>query len=181
MHTFLDTDIEHAFWGGPNIARTRALFEAANTGGALLQVHSIEIQELSLVFVGTIPRAAIERQRQTRRGRPSIRAQGLGTFHTTWAALIRPSDIIGFFVVWRPVTFTGQVLSTDQGTIRVMMEVRRSFSSIASAFIGPICCIECNEAIAEGRLKAIPGVRTCVICQRRKEEVELCMTPQNHF
>jgi hypothetical protein len=44
MHTFLDTDIEHTFWSGTDIARTRALFEAANTGGAILQVHSIEIQ-----------------------------------------------------------------------------------------------------------------------------------------
>src|SRR5262245_13407481 len=157
MHTFLDTDIEHAFWSGPNIARTRALFEAANTGGALLQVHSIEIQELSLVFVGTIPRAAIERQ-QTSRRRPSISPPGLGTFHTTWAALICPSDILGFFVIWRPVTFTGQALFRDLDTVRVTMEVRRSSPSIASAFIGPICCIECNEAIAEGRLKAIPGV-----------------------
>jgi hypothetical protein len=181
MHTFLDTDIEHAFWGGPNIARTRALFEAANTGGALLQVHSIEIQESSLVFVGTIPRAAIERSQQTSRRRPSIRAPGLGTFHTTWAALICPSDIIGFFVIWRPVTFTGQARLRDWDTVRVTMEVRRSSPSIASAFIGPICCIECNEAIAEGRLKAIPGVRTCVICQRREEEVEPCLMPRNHF
>ena len=170
MHILLDAEVWHSFWATLETAKRRAFLETANTGGAILEVCSIEIQRPSLVFIGSVPTAALEIGPRVSRGRPRIRSQGLGTFHTTWGALMKPEDTIGFFVLRQPVTLRGGYPPSDgQEVTRVAMEVKRRFSSIPPGFIGPQCCVDCNEAISAQRLKAIPGVRTCTNCQRLKE------------
>lgn len=169
MKVILDVEIPHAFWGSLEVAKRRGMVEAANTGGILLEVRAIEIRGSVLVFVGTIPMGAIEKGPKVGQGRVTIRSRGLGTFHTTWGALMRPEDTVGFFVLQRPVTGVGGRISNELDTLRVAMEVKRRFGSMSSSFIGPVCCVECNEAISEQRLKIIPGVRTCTNCQHIKE------------
>jgi len=170
MDILLDAEICHSFWTNLETAKRRTFLEAANTGGAILEVCSIEIQRLSLVFIGSVPTAALETGPRAGRGRPRIRSQGLGTFHTTWGALMKPEDGIGFFVLRQPVGLLGGYTSSDeQQATRVAMEVKRRYTSMPPGFIGPVCCVNCNEVISEQRLKAIPGARTCTNCQRLKE------------
>ncbi len=82
---------------------------------------------------------------------------------------MKPEDTIGFFVLRQPVTLRGYRPSDEREDTRVAMEVKRRFISIPPGFIGPVSCVDCNEAISAQRLKAIPGVRTCTNCQRLKE------------
>ena len=170
MPILLDADLPHLFWGELEVAKRRAILEAANTGGAILEVCSIEIQRPALVFVGTLPRDSLEIGTRVGRGRPRIRCPNLGTFHTTWGTLMGCEDAIGYFVLRQPVRLVaGCPPPEQQEIIRVAIEVKRRFASMPLGFIGPVCCVVCNEAISAQRLKAIPGVRTCTNCQRIKE------------
>lgn len=170
MDILFDAKLWHSFWADLETAQRRAFLEAANTGGAILEVCSIEIQRSSLVFIGSVPTVALEIGQREGRGRPRIRSQGLGTFHTTWGALMKPEDTIGFFVLRQPVRLVGGCPpAEEQEIIRVAIDVKRRFASLPPGFIGPVCCLVCNEAISELRLKAIPGVRTCTNCQCLKE------------
>jgi len=167
---FLDADIAHAFWPNIELAKRQAMLEAVNTGGLILAVYSIELKGSSLIFVGTLPVDALEMEPGAAGGRPRIRSSGFGTFHTTWGDLIWPSGLVGFFVLRQPVMLIGAGPPGERTTVRVAMEVKRRFVSRPHGFVGSICCTECNVAISEERLRAMPRVRTCTNCQRIKEE-----------
>lgn len=34
---------------------------------------------------------------------------------------------------------------------------------------GPIHCVECDDEIPEARRRALPGVRTCIVCQSERD------------
>jgi hypothetical protein len=178
MNMILDADIPHAFWQTLDAARSRAMLEAVDTGGIILEVTSIEMQGLSLTVVGSVPVDALEVRVSGYQERIMIRPQGLGRFHATWRSLILPEETIGFLVLRPPVTLVGRSPPTGLDNVRVAMEVKRCFASILSGFIGQVCCIGCNAPIPKDRLKAIPGVRRCIYCQQKKEEMKKWKTYQ---
>jgi len=169
MDIILDLKIIHSFWGSIGAAKRQAMREVANTGGVILDVCAIEVRDPSLIFVGSLPTATIEPESSPTPGRRKIRPAALGTFHTTWGALIRPMDSIGYFVLRQPLSFLGTLPPPEASTLLVAMEIERHFKSMQLGFIGGVPCISCNELIPEQRLMAIPGVRTCTTCQSVKE------------
>ncbi len=52
----------------------------------------------------------------------------------------------------------------DQIDDTVMDGVMRARASMPTGE-GGILCVDCGEEIAEARRQALPGVRTCVVCQ----------------
>ena len=169
--SFIDSNIAHSFWPTVAEARRRAIREAVDTGGIILDVRTIELEKTRLFIVGTVPSDALQAQSPEGEGRVVIRARGLGLFHTSWGSLLFPGDTIGFLILRRPVVVTGTNPRTDFERIRVAMEVKRRSASIASGCIGPVCCTDCNESIPTERLKAIPGIKRCANCQKTKEEM----------
>lgn len=170
MDTFLDAEIEPAFHGDIETARTRAAVEAANTGAVVLEVRSIEARGECLVVVGTIPVDTLEAMGRATEARPKIRSVGLGRFHTTWRAVLEPQSTIGFVVLRQPLTLIGGS-STETDAPLVAIELKRRLTSLPSGFtIGPHCCVGCNEPIPEQRLRAVPGTRICTKCQDRREK-----------
>lgn len=169
MAILLDAEIQHSFWPSLDIARKRALSETANTGGIILSICSIEVQPRSLVFIGDFPVIAFELTSARTGGRPKINSRAMRTLHTTWGALMCPQDTIGYFVMQQPVTMIAGRVPDEKETLHVAMEVTRRFTSVPTLFIGPVCCVGCNEPIPAPRLKTIPGVRTCTNCQQLKE------------
>lgn len=165
---FLDSDLIPAFHPDMDTAKKMALLEAANTGGIIFSVNCVEVSA-SLTLVGSLPRASLQKPSKSNPGRSSIKCQGLGWFHTTWGALIRPDDYVGHLVIHQPAALvSGSV--PDEEIVRLALPVKRKFNSLPSGLlIGRVCCSNCNEVIPPARLIAVPGIRTCVNCQQTKE------------
>ena len=56
----------------------------------------------------------------------------------------------------------------DQIDDTVADAVQRARARLAAGD-GQAHCVECGEAIPEGRRRAVPGVRTCVACQAERD------------
>jgi hypothetical protein len=164
MSTILDVDLHHEFWPDLKEARTAALVEAANTGGVVISVDAVEIQPQSVTFIGTVPELALNSASSWRCG------TRLGSLHTTWGSVLRPAGIIGYLVVGHPITCQSYE-TKDPDFRRVAIKVDRTFTSIPTAALGPLCCAQCRQPIPSERLRAIPGVRVCVTCQTAREEI----------
>jgi hypothetical protein len=163
MSTILDVDLNHEFWGHLDAARSAAYKEAANTGGAVITIEAAEIQAHAVCFIGTIPESAIDRKAESL-GRRTL----LGSFHTTWGAVLNPANQIGFLVVHQPVMF--EPCSTESGDLcRVAVALERTFNTIPATILGPACCKKCRLPISAERLLARPGARLCTNCQATSE------------
>src|SRR5207245_1862366 len=115
MGLILDAHLFHNYCDTLDLARSGALIEAANTGGAVLQVRSIEIHYEVLRLIGPIPAAAISRTTHGQDWRSTIRCRSLGNFYTTWAALLRaPEGALGFLVLHHPLTLQSAQAAGDR-------------------------------------------------------------------
>ncbi|HUY12814.1 MAG TPA: TraR/DksA C4-type zinc finger protein [Terriglobia bacterium] len=173
METILDAHLAHKYWNNLSAAKLQALLEAANTGGAVLEVRSIEIGREALLFIGLIPDASVGAKGNALQRRPMIVSRSLGNFHTTWAALLGASEhTLGFLVLHHPLTLRGVMRRSDREDVWVAAQVKRDLDSLPPMSMGDHCCNLCNEPIAKERLRAIPGVRICTKCQTIKEEMK---------
>jgi DksA/TraR C4-type zinc finger protein len=163
MPTILDVDLSHEFWGDVESARRAAAIEAANTGGAVIGIDAVEILPRSLTFIGTIPESAIANPDPTGPTR-------LGSFHTTWGSVLNPAGIIGFLVVGHPVRCSGREIN-DSGLSRVSVSLDRTFTTIPTRTLGPVCCARCRQPISAERLRALPATRVCTGCRAISEEI----------
>ena len=173
MEPILDTDLFHKYCDTLDLARSQAMLESANTGGAVLAVRSVEINHEALLFIGPISAIALNATTDHQQRRPIVRCRSLGNFHTTWAALLgAPEPAIGFLVLHHPLTLRCARADSDRDEIWIAVEVNRGACSLALGPIGPRCCCLCNEPISKPRLIAVPGVRICTKCQTIKEEMK---------
>jgi len=166
----LDAELDHEFCDTLQTANLRALSEAANTGGIILDVSSIEIEMGCILFVGCLPNEALAEGSGTGLGRARLRPRGLGKFRTTWGALMQSHGQVGFLVLHPPLALLGGQPSDEAATTRVAVEIKRCFSSMPPGWIGPVCCAECNQEIPRQRLQAVPATRVCAKCKQRKEK-----------
>jgi hypothetical protein len=128
-------------------------------------VESVEIQAHKVCLIGTIPECAIDRKEVREDRSPS-----LGSFHTTWGAVLSPGRQLGFLVVRQPVSF--EPCSTDSSDLcRVAVALDRMFNTIPTTVIGPICCKKCRRPISAERLLVRPGAGLCTACQGGKEGI----------
>ena len=165
MSTIFDVELPHEFWGDIDSARNAALKEAANTGGAVVFVESAEVQSHEVCLVGTISASAIDNREQGQ-----TRGPALGSFHSTWGAVLNPSDLLGFLVVRHPITF--EPCSTEADDLcRVAVPLNRTFNTIPNTVLGPVCCKKCRQPIPINRLLAKPGAKLCTACQVSNERI----------
>jgi hypothetical protein len=162
MPTILDVDLSHQFWGDVESARRAAAVEAANTGGAVIGIDAVEILPGSLTFIGTMPESAIANP-------DSNGSSRLGSFHTTWGSVLNPAGIIGFLVIGHPVRCKAREI-TDSGLSRVSVSLDRTFTTIPTRTLGPVCCARCRQPISAERLRALPTTRVCTVCRTISEE-----------
>jgi hypothetical protein len=163
MSTIFDVDLCHRFWGGLEVAKSAASMEAANTGAAVIAVDAVEIHPSCVTFIGTLPDLAVARTDV------SFKPRRIGSFHTTWGSVLHPAGTIGFLVAGHPLNYLAYE-SNDPKVRRVAVSVNRTFTTIPTGNLGPICCTKCRQAISPKRLSAIPGVRVCLTCQTQREE-----------
>jgi len=166
VETTLDVELHHQFWESDESARLAALKEAANTGAAVISIDSVDIQSTNVSFVGTIPEAAIDCTNPGSRTEPR-----LGTFHSTWGAVLRPKVHLGYLVVQHPITFDRCIDSTTSDLARVAVTLKRIFHTVPVTALGPVCCKRCNHPVSAKRLAAIPGTKLCTNCQQSFEEM----------
>jgi hypothetical protein len=165
MSTILDVELHHEFWEDIDSARNAALKEAANTGGAVVSIESAEVQSHEVCLVGTIPASAINSREQGQ-----TRGPALGSFHSTWGAVLSPSGHLGFLVVRHPITF--EPCSTGPHDLcRVAVSLDRAFNTIPNTVLGPVCCKRCRRPIPINRLLAKPGAKLCTACQASNERI----------
>ena len=157
------------YWCDLVEAANRAANEAVNTGGIVHRVISIELGPQFVRFIGVLPPGAVEFKSSENLIRPKLVCHGVGTFHTTWGAIIKPDETIGFMVLQHPVLLIGPK-PDDSDLVYAPVFVRRSVCSIPETVLGLVCCVQCNKPIAQKRLEAIPGVRICRRCKEEKEE-----------
>jgi len=165
---FLGADIDCRIWDSLPEARMRALSEMVNVGGVCMEAYSVSVHRHGLTIIGGLSARGFDSIERERPGRPRIVSVGAPSFHLTWGALLRPSGVLGFVVLRRPVVLTGGGLLASEPE-RVALEVARRPCEPTEMVIGPVCCTLCNSDIAGERLVALPGVSTCVNCQRHNE------------
>lgn len=164
MSTILDVDLCHEFWADLGAAEQGAQKEAANTGGAVVCVETIDIRAHEVSFIGSIPECAIDVEVA-----PEKQSISLGSFHTTWGAVLRPSQLLGFLVVRHPINFKSY--ATRVADLRkVAVTLGRTFNTIPTTVLGPVCCRKCQLPISPERLRARPGAHLCTACQASNEE-----------
>jgi hypothetical protein len=163
MPTILDVDLSHQFWGDVESARKAAAVEAANTGGAVIGIDAVEVLPRSLTFIGTMPEQACANADSTSSPR-------VGSFHTTWGSVLNPAGIIGFLVIGHPVRCRSREIG-DSGLSRVSVSLERTFTTIPTCTLGPICCVRCRQPISTERLRALPATRVCTTCRAISEEI----------
>lgn len=166
METFLDAEIHHTFWGDLEAAKHAARAEAANTGGALMDVDSVEIQPTRIAFIGAVPEAIGDLVAS------AARYTEIGSFHTTWGAVLQPSGILGYLVLRPPLLCAGTARS-EKDSRRLAVHARRSLKSIPNVILGHPCCVGCRSPIPPERLRAVPNTRFCSYCQSSREEKSL--------
>src|SRR5271165_4224709 len=105
----LDVALKHEFWGSIKDAEGAAFKEAANTGAAIVAVKAIDIEAHRVSFVGVISESAIDGASSAEGGDTC-----LGTFHTTWGAVLNPAQDLGFLVVRHPVKLRFHSDGTDE-------------------------------------------------------------------
>jgi hypothetical protein len=154
------------------MSRLQAAIEAADTGGTVMRVHALEIRSDSILLIGTLPSDAVQVDSSSGAGRTLIQPRSFGKLHTTPDPLTQPRDPVGFLVLHHPVKLVSGQISDEGEVTSAAAQAARCSMSLPRGFIGPACCVKCNEPIAEHRMKAIPGVRICTKCQRLKEEAK---------
>lgn len=164
MNTVLDLELDHHFTGSLEAAAEAASVQAANTGAAVLTVQAIELETHKATFIGTLPDGAVAASTSLGVSAPRVRS-----LYTTWGSMLRPSGTIGFLVVSQPVV-CHPYEAEDPHLCRVAISVPRALETISPSTLGPVCCVRCRRPIATERIKAMPGARTCVTCQRQREE-----------
>lgn len=165
MDTVFDASLKCNFWNRLEEAFEKAMSEAANTGGVVLTAKSIELRTGVVLFVGTMPAAVADLPEDRGLGRVRVKCGGLGGFHTTWRAVSKPEETVGYLVLHHPLTLTRAPSICEEDTIWIAVDVPRALNSLTAGPIGLVCCSLCNRPLPEKRLKAIPGVRTCTSCK----------------
>ncbi len=156
-----------------DIARSHANREAADTGGTVLEVRSIEIDHENLLFIGPILAVAITTEVCFPVERPTMKGRSLGNFHTASAdGLGQPGPLIGFLVLHHPLTLQLQRAGRSSDEVWVAVDLKHRDQSLPPGLIGLHCCRNCNEPISKLRLAAVPGARLCTKCQSKKEEMK---------
>jgi hypothetical protein len=164
LATIIDVELDHHFAGSLAAAREAAAVEAANTGGAVLIVEAVDVGDHKVTFIGTLPEMVLKKQSDAEVAMPQARS-----LHTTWGAVLAPSGTIGFLVLAQPVLCRSHEADSPAQR-RIAVSLPRAFSTVSPVTLGPVCCIQCRRPISQERLKAVPGKRICLTCQKLKEE-----------
>jgi hypothetical protein len=165
-----DTLLKCGFHSGAEDAHRAALREAANSGGAIVAVETLEFQPRTVLAIGSVPAAAVE-YRAPHDTRPVLKGTGVGALHTTWGAAIgdQCEGPLGYLVVRGPLRLSGAAILDDQDRIRVALPLHRECQTIRRREIGPRCCARCNRPINSARLAAVDAAFTCTDCETKKE------------
>jgi hypothetical protein len=166
MNTVLDVELDCHFTESLDAAALAASIQAANTGAAVLSVDAIELGNRRATFFGTMPDRAVTPRSVGEATMPRIRS-----LYTTWDSVLHPSGTIGFMVLSQPVVCDSHE-AEDPALCRVAISVPRVFATVPPSILGPVCCSRCWRPISIERMKAIPGMRTCVTCQKQSEEYQ---------
>jgi hypothetical protein len=164
LSIIVDVDLHHDFWEDLGAAENAAQKEAANTGAAVICVETIDIRAHEVSFIGTISESAIDREVA-----PGKKSVSLGRFHTTWGAVLSPTQLLGFLVVHHPISFTSCATEIADRR-RVAVTLGRTFNTIPTSVLGAVRCRKCQQPISPARLRARPGVHLCTACQASNEE-----------
>ncbi len=167
MATILDVDLRHAFWGNLEDAKRAANAEAANTGGAVVEVTALELGCSTASFIGILPESALDDDAPA----PQRTSQFLGAFHTTWGAVLDPSDRLGYLVLRHPIKLR-PCLAREDGLCTIAVTMPRAYRTIPATNVGPVCCMKCRRPISPERLRALPNTRRCTECQSQIEEIQ---------
>lgn len=170
--TLLDLELENRFWSTIREAEDAAAREAANTGGAILQIASIRTEATRGVVSGRVLSAAVDSSPHLDVPRGYAKPRSLGNFHLTWRTLLQRSgdEDIGYLVVQRPL---GALVLPDcevVGSCFVSVEVTRNLHSLGPVTIGTEICRGCSRPIGPKRLNALPSTKICKFCQELKEQ-----------
>jgi len=165
LSTIFDVLLHHEFWGDMSAAENAAYKEAANTGGAVVRVETVDIQARQVSFIGSIPEFAIDGEVAS-----ESRSNLLGSFHTTWGAVMTPGSQLGFLVVRHPLNLESYTPGASD-LRRIVVTLDRTFNTIQPTVLGPVCCRKCKQPISPQRLRARPGTHLCTACQASNEEI----------
>lgn len=169
--TLIDAPLAHRFCPSLQFAQQQAIREAADTGGVVLRVKSLRIEQGAVVVTGLIPSSALCFGNVTETI-GHLRPRSVGNLHLTWNSLLHPNaaDNIGYLVLQTPVATTGNLSQAEEDdSCWGALTIERSHYTLPSGCIGPVCCVRCNHPIAPQRLKAISNTRFCTACQQNKE------------
>src|SRR5262245_18442802 len=105
MKLGFDTHLRCDFHSGNDAARHSAVLEAANCGGTVLVVHTLEFHPSRVLVIGSVPASAVACE-AVQGARPLLQPEAVGALHTTWGAAVDPvpDSPLGFLVVRGPLT-----------------------------------------------------------------------------
>jgi len=172
LETIFDAPLPHKFCASLQAAEEAALREAADTGGALLRIKSLRLEQNHLVVTGVIPTAALVFEYPSQF--PAyLQPRSIGTMRLTPNNMLHPGpdDEIGYLVLQTPVAAAEPLPESEESENSwVALSIRRSLHTLEPSLIGSACCARCNRPIPHQRLLAVPNTRLCTNCQQKKEQ-----------
>ena len=168
----LDLPLENRFWSSLQEANTAAGEEAANTGGAIIRIEAIRVENARGVVSGRVASSAIDEAQHYNLPPGYAKPRSIGTLHLTWESLIRSRNDqdIGYLVVQRPFGASSLLDDEESGMCFVSVEIPRQLNSLRSFAIGATVCRLCSRPIDQQRLIALPTTKICKSCQESKEK-----------
>lgn len=146
-----------------------ATAEAANTGAIVFRVRSVRFCGTGAILTGIAPTAGLVASPDT--GSPGrMEPQSAGKLHLVRRDAEGPDGDIGYVALRGPVLIPSATLEADEGGYcwaALMADLKRG--TPAGQVRGRPCCAKCNRPISEVRLRALPGARFCINCQKDKE------------
>jgi len=160
-------------------ASQAAINNAVDVCGVVADVGMVEVGSREVHFWGKVPRGfATSRLYGVKCENASIvqvQVELPATMHTTWDNLVKSVHRIGY-LTFSMVDGVSRVLSrcvlcsdVSDDYVLLKMTFDRILFSLDCGCYGICYCRVCGGKVPDGRVKAIPGVVTCVDCQTRME------------
>lgn len=165
---FLDTELAVRFHHESPHAKKAAELEAANSGGLVLSLIGLEIEETTLALYAAATSSSAPPSIFQDRAAPTVE-DALGTLHLTWRGFFEPTEApLGYLVVHRPLP-NGCKGDEREDSVYLRFRVPRCRHSLKTRVIGLRCCTCCFVPIPLNRLQAVPTTTQCVKCKSAKE------------